>query len=401
MLTHKMRSQDTTDLKKIPAPVHAAIATLLFCVATAGYTHHVEFARFLAGIDDFLPRYTQARMVGTQQMFSIKAGYREQERIFGFHIDGAYHDRFPWQALLMAPLGRLPYLWAYWIWVGLSLAAFAGLVWIWLLPRDYVLWGAVFLPMAACLIMGQDTILLALCLAGALRLAEARRDLAAGLLLALCTAKPHLFLLVPLAVIAHRRWRMVSGAALGTLGLLIAGTPAAGLDWPVRWLTVARSVGSNSVANVATRPSVFQFGMQPWTIGLALALAVVFGFLIWRSRNLETGVALAVIGSILIAPHSAIYDLPLLLVALPALPLVTYGRWLRIALFTPVPYWALLNGAPWSVMAPLMLLATVGVSAWGPRRAPPGVGPLTVLPGTMCGNSTDCRATAREALKAP
>jgi len=191
---------------------------------------------------------------------------------------------------------------------------------------------------------------------------------AAGLLLALCTAKPHLFLLVPLAVIAHRRWRMVSGAALGTMGLLIAGTPAAGLDWPVRWLTVARSVGSNSVANVATRPSVFQFGMQPWTIGLALALAVVFGFLIWRSRNLETGVALAVIGSILIAPHSAIYDLPLLLVALPALPLVTYGRWLRIALFTPVPYWALLNGAPWSAGVPLMLLAAVGVSAWGPGR---------------------------------
>ena len=368
MFTHQMRNQDTTDLKKIPAPVHAAIATLLLCVATAGYFHHIGFARFLAGTNDFLPRYTQARMVGTQQMYSIEAGYREQERIFGFHIDEAYHDRFPWQALLMAPLGWLPYLWAYWIWAGLNLAAFAGLVWIWLLPRDYVLWGAVFLPMAACLIMGQDTILLALCLAGALRLAEARRDLAAGLLLALCTAKPHLFLLVPLAVIAHRRWRMVSGAALGTMGLLIAGTPTAGLDWPVRWLAVARSVGSNSVANVATRPSVFQFGMQPWTIGLALALAVVFGFLIWRSRNLETGVALAVIGSILIAPHSAIYDLPLLLVALPALPLVTYGRWLRIALFTPVPYWALLNGAPWSAGVPLMLLAAVGVSAWGPGR---------------------------------
>src|SRR5665811_2505594 len=77
-----MRNQDTTDLKKIPAPVHAAIATLLLCVATAGYFHHIGFARFLAGTNDFLPRYTQARMVGTQQMYSIEAGYREQERIF-------------------------------------------------------------------------------------------------------------------------------------------------------------------------------------------------------------------------------------------------------------------------------------------------------------------------------
>jgi hypothetical protein len=374
MLTHKMRSQATTDLKKIPVLVHAAIATILFCVATVGYAEHVEFGQFFAGVNDFLPRYTQARMVGSQQMFSIKAGYREQERIFRFHIDGAYHDRFPWQALLMAPLGRLPYLWAYWIWVGLSLAAFAGLVWTWLLPRDCVLWGAVFLPMAACLIMGQDTILLALCLAGVLRLAEKRREIAAGLILALCTAKPHLFLLVPLALIAHRRWRIVSSAALGTLGLLIVGTAAAGLAWPLRWWAVVQSVGSNSVANVATRPSVFQFGMQSWTIALALALAIAFGALIWCSRTLETGVALAVIGSILIAPHSAIYDLPLLLVALPALPLVTCGRWLRIALFTPFPYWALLNGAPWSMTVPLMLIATVGVCAWGPRRAPQGPG---------------------------
>lgn len=372
---------DTTDLKKIPVAVHAVLATLLLCVATVGYTYRTEFARFLAGINDFLPRYTQARMVGTQQMYSIEAGYREQERVLGFHIDGAYHDRFPWQALLMAPLGWLPYLWAYGIWIGLNLAAFAGLVWVWLLPRDYVLWGAVFLPVAACLIMGQDTILLALCLASALRLAATRRDLAAGLLLALCTAKPHLFLLVPLAVIAHRRWRMVSGAALGTLGLLIVGTAAAGWDWPVRWWTVAKTVGSNSLANMATRPSVFQFGMQQWTIGLAFALAVVFGFLIWRSRNLETSVALAVIGSILVAPHSAIYDLPLLLVALPALPMACYGRWLRIALFTPVPYWALLNGAPWSAMAPLLLLAAAIVSAWGPGCLKPALQPALQPPG--------------------
>src|ERR1039457_2339162 len=145
MLTHKMRSQDTTDLKKIPVPVHAAIATILFCVATVGYAEHVQFGQFFAGVNDFLPRYTQARMAGSQQMFSIKAGYREQERTFRFRIAGASHARFPWPALLMAPLGRLPYLWAYWIWVGLSLTAFAGLVWTWLLPRDCVLRSGVIL----------------------------------------------------------------------------------------------------------------------------------------------------------------------------------------------------------------------------------------------------------------
>ena len=364
-----MRNQDTTDLKKIPVLGHAAIATLLLCVATVGYTYRMpEFGRFFAGINDFLPRYTQARMVDTGQMYSTEAGYREQERAVGLHIVGAYHDRMPWQALLMAPLGRLPYLWAYSIWIALHLACFAAFICIWLLPRDCVLWGATFLPLAASIIVGQDTLLLAVCLAGALQLAETRRDLAAGLLLSLCTAKPHLFVLVPFALIAHRRWRMINGAVLGTVGLLTAGTAAAGLDWPVRLLAIMNTLGKASGGDMDRRPSLFQFGVNEWTIGAALVLALVFGFLIWRSRNLEMGIALAVLGGILIAPHTAIYDLPLLLVALPALPLPSYGRWLRIALFTPVPYWALLNGAPWSAVVPLMLLVAGGVSALGSGR---------------------------------
>jgi Glycosyltransferase family 87 len=377
--THKMPDQYTTDLKKIPPLGHAVIATLLLCVATVGYTYHMpEFSHFFTGENDFLPRYTQARMVGTGQMYSIEAGYREQDRVAGYHILGAYNDRMPWQALLMAPMCQLPYLWAYSIWIALLLVCFAVFVYIWLVPRDCVLWGATFLPLAASIIVGQDALLLTLCLAGVLRLAETRRDFVVGLLLALCTAKPHLFLLVPLALIAHRRWRIMSGAILGTVGLMIAGTAAAGWDWPVRWLAVASAVTQDTIATglgVARRPSLFQFGMHEWTIGLALGLAVVFGFLIWRSCNLEVGIALAILGGILVAPHTALYDLPLLLVALPALPLPSYGRWLRIALFTPVPYWALLNGSPWSAVVPLMLLAAVGVSAWGPGRLKSAIHP--------------------------
>src|SRR5450759_483849 len=99
-----------------------------------------ESARFFLGHNDFLPLYTLGRMVGTDRMYDVEAGYREQDRTVGFHLEGAYHDRFPWQALLLAPLGRLPYLPAYWLWVGLNLACFAILIRFWLLPRDYVLW---------------------------------------------------------------------------------------------------------------------------------------------------------------------------------------------------------------------------------------------------------------------
>jgi hypothetical protein len=350
--------------QKIPALTHAALATIVLCIATVGYTYHMpEFGRFFTGINEFLPHYTQARLAFSPAQYDIEAGYREQESVAGFHIVGAYHDRLPWQSLMMAPLGWLPYNAAYWVWVSLNLLAFAGLVIIWLAPRDFVLWGAAFLPAAACFIRQQDTLMLALCLAGALRLAAKRHDFAAGLVLALCTAKPHLFVLVPLALLAHRRWKIIYGATIGTLGLLLLGTVTAGWDWPARLWTVLEVLGRHTGLDMARRPSVFQFAMSPWTIALAAMVVVGFGTLVWRTRSLEAGIALATLGSILIAPHAAIYDLPLLLVVLPALPLSGWRNRFRLLLFSPLPYWALLNDAPWSTLT-LIALMGAALACW-------------------------------------
>jgi hypothetical protein len=367
---HEMQNHDAPLIREMSRLGHATMATLVLCIAIVGYTHQMpEFGRFFAGLNDFLPRYTQARMVGTDEMYSIDAGYKEQETATGMHIVGAYHDRLPWQALLMAPVARLPYLWAYWIWIALHFAAFAVFVVVWLRPRDCVLWGATFLPLAASLIVGQDALLIALGLAGVLGLAARRHDFAAGLLLALCAVKPHLLLLVPVALLAHRRWGIVRGAVIGSVALLIGGAWAAGLDWPLRLLAIMKTLGVESGDDIQRRPSLFQFGMHDWTVALALLVGVVFGYLVWRSRNLEVGIAVAVVGGILIAPHTAIYDLPLLLIALPSLPLPSHVRWLRILLFTPFPYWALLNGAPWNAVVPVMLLVTVGISVWRSKHS--------------------------------
>jgi hypothetical protein len=346
---------------KSPSPAaHAAMATFIVCLATVAYTRHMpDFARFRSGINDFLPRYTQARMVGTDHMYDIEAGYRAQDQAAGTHIVGAFHDRLPWQALLMAPLGRLPYHWAYWLWIGINVAAFTVLVLVWLLPHDLVLWGATFFPVAAGLIVGQDAVLFALALAGALRLAARRKDTAAGLLLALCTAKPHLFLLVPLALIVHRRWKVLSSAALGTVGLLILGTAAAERDWPLRLWRIMQTLKNSASVYQMPPPNLFQFGINAVTIACAVALVAVFGIIIWRTRSLGAGVAAAVVGSLLIAPHTAIYDLPLLLVALPALPLGSFAAWIRYALLTPLPYWAALWRTPWSTALPLMLFGVL------------------------------------------
>jgi hypothetical protein len=344
---------------------HTIIATVLLCAATVAYTRHMpEFGRFFAGHNDFLLLYTQGRMVGTGPMYDIEAGYREQDRTVGFHVAGRYHDRFPWQALLIAPLSRLPYLPAYWLWIGTNLACFAAVIRFWLLPRDYVLWGSVFLPVAASIIVGQDSLMTAACMTGALLLANRGRDVAAGLLLALCTAKPHLFLLVPVALVAQRRWRLMVSAVAGTLGLLAISTAVAGPDWTSRWLAIVRLLGQDSGLDVPSRPSLFQLGVNGATITAAALLAIPLCAAIWQARTLERGIAAAILSSILIVPHTSVYDLPLLLIAVPVLPLGRYSRWLRIALLTPLPYWGLLRGSPWNTAVPLLLLAVVAASVW-------------------------------------
>ena len=141
------------------------------------------------------------------------------------------------------------------------------------------------------------------------------------MLLALCTAKPHLFLLVPVALLAQRRWKIFLSATAGTLALLVVSTAVEGLDWVSRWVRSMRLMEADSGPIAFARPSVFQFGVNPATIALAVLLGIVFCAAIWRMHTLEAALAVATVGSILIAPHTSVYDLPVLLVALLALPL--------------------------------------------------------------------------------
>jgi hypothetical protein len=74
--------------------------------------------------------------------------------------------------------------------------------------------------------------------------------------------------------------------------------------------------------------------------------------------------------SFLIAPHTLIYDLPLLLVVLPVLPMTSSTTWIRYALLTPLPYWGFLRGMPWSLALPLMLLGALLCVCFTRDRAP-------------------------------
>ena len=73
-------------------------------------------------------------------------------------------------------------------------------------------------PLIANFILGQDVMLLVGLLTLTILLVRKGDDFPAGLVLSLCAIKPHLFLLIPAAVLFHRRWKILQGAAVGGLG---------------------------------------------------------------------------------------------------------------------------------------------------------------------------------------
>jgi hypothetical protein len=152
----------------------------------------------------------------------------------------------PFFSLLFRPLALLPYPWAYAVWlacsVGLSLAALAlmrrGLEAIphgeW--PTVLIL-ALSFEPLVLeCWLGGQTSAFGLFALALALHHERLGRPGRTGLALALCLYKPTLLVLILPMLAVARRWRVLSGFALGALGLAGASLLAVGWEGCLAYL---------------------------------------------------------------------------------------------------------------------------------------------------------------------
>src|ERR1017187_8673013 len=201
-----------------------------------------SLGKIAAGHNDFLAFYAGGRLVGSGQLY-------DPARIGQVELDtgGATgrtlrYIRPPFHAMMFRPLAVLPFGFAYRIYLLLLLAAMAGFVLLWPGPDRAALalaccWS---LPVSAAFANGQDDAFLLLWLALAAR-GHRRHPLWAGLVLALCAAKFQLFLLVPLWLLAQRRWRMLAGLAAGGGVLALISFLAEGWGWPQRFLAALRS----------------------------------------------------------------------------------------------------------------------------------------------------------------
>ncbi len=265
-----------------------------------------------------------------REIFDLASFHALQKERLGLTVP-VYPWLYPPHFLLyLLPLGLLPYLWAYLAWTGGTLGAYLWAGWR-VLGRDpWVLPLLILAPTTyTTVLLGQNGFLTAALLVGGLALLD-RRPVLAGILFGLLSFKPHLGLLLPVALIAAGHWRsFASAAASGTL-LAAVSVGAFGIEAWQDFLTLA---SANSARHLAGGDGIFmKIVISPYmasrVLGLDQALGVVLqvaatalaGWAVWQVFRRPCGgalrIAVVLAATLLASPYGYHYDLPLVTLAL-------------------------------------------------------------------------------------
>jgi hypothetical protein len=227
----------------------------------------------------------------------------------------------PTYLLLVYPLALLAYRLSATVFLGLSLLGFVGVCYA-TLPNRRVALIALASPGAALVLAaGQNGLLTATLIGSGLVLLR-RHPLLAGVSFGLLCVKPHLAVLIPLALLCSKSWRALAATAATALVMLAASTWAFGTATIMAWVQnmglIAGYVDSGEAA-LARIPTFFAMARMlhvPTTLAYSLqaisacaaALAVVYAWT--RECAFELRAATLVCASLLVSPYLFDYDLP-------------------------------------------------------------------------------------------
>jgi arabinofuranan 3-O-arabinosyltransferase len=304
----------------------------------------------------------------------------------GYFPDWSYPPPY---LLLLAPLGALPYVAAFFTYELATLSAFLAVVCL-IVRRRTAITLVLASPFTAWnLVVGQSGFLTA-SLVGAALLALERRPMLAGVFLGCLTYKPQLGVLFPVALVAAREWRALLAAA-ATTALLVGGSIIAfGAD---PWALLPRDLGARAGFELAGKPDQYwglyqtvygvlrYFGGGRAAAALAQGLAalaiVVLVWVVWRSHARYPLKAAILSAAMLLAPHHVLaYDLAAIAIPVAFLAKDQLGCGLRrgeqtslLALFA-----ASFSVFPTAGRAPVGLAIVLLVLCLALRRARPAPG---------------------------
>ena len=283
--------------------------TILVVLALLNLAVYLNYILTFFGHNDFRLYYAGAQVglrYGWDDIYDVKL---HQAAVAALQPVG------PWYALLtpapitwvVAPLTLVGYPAAYWVWVTLSLAIFAAAVW-YARPRQhsttlYFVWWAALSPLWFSAYEGQVTILAAAGLLAGWRLIETRREILGGAILAAALFKPHLVLLLPVALLVCGRMRALLGfavvAAVAGVGMLVTLHPE-GIQGYMATLLAPQAPGESAEtlrAALGGGPAVIAIQVGAVIAVIAVALHAR------RTHDLWPVVVAALLGSFLLATY--------------------------------------------------------------------------------------------------
>jgi hypothetical protein len=249
----------------------------------------------------------------------------------------------PLIAWMFVPLTAVPEPAAYVVWTALSLAA---LVWTWHVVAPYaglakltlLLVALALWPVMQTFYYGQPGVLLIAFVALSWWLMRRDQPAAAGIALAIATMlKPQIVVLVPFALLVSGRWKPVAGwvagcAVLGVLSAINVG--GEGIASYVQALRLVQADPGHAYFTLAQL-----FGLGPITYTLLALQGIACLAVAWRRRaELETVVAVGLLGSVMVAFHLHQWDYTNLVLAawlvLRGSPPLWHRLWLLLGIVT-------------------------------------------------------------------
>ena len=362
---------------------------LLASYFTLGRVGHRDWTGHALG-RDFINYWTAGHLIGSGQVgdiFQPDLFLAHERRLFDPRLPFHFWSYPPPNLFLVAPLGLTPYLVGLAVWsaAGLVALGFAARAW----TRDPWLWALLMLaPATATNIgLGQNGAFTAALLLGGLSLID-RRPALAGALLGLLIFKPQIAVMLPVAVLAGRRWRTMwagAGAAAVVLALsaLVFGlAPWRGFFGPtLQYQAIMLSHGHGPFqwmmpsAYMSARLFKLDAAEALWVQAPFTLIAVGLCAWAWRraDKPLELRAAILMMATFVATPQAFNYDL--IPASAAALVLLRRDpvRWLALGLAMLV--WAApvaMMGLRWvhAPVAPLALLAALVRLAMLPDAEP-------------------------------
>lgn len=275
-------------------------------------------------------------------------------------------------ALALKPLALFSYWGAYWLWAGVGFAAYLAALLIlfhWLaLPKNLLPAFALFTPSLFGIVTGQDANVYLLVLVGALLLILSEREVAGGLLLALCAYKFNLLLFLPFVLLFKARWKSFFAFVIGTAA---AALLSALLAPPSQYLALLRSIPQLTIGFIpaALRGVCIRTGHELLYFPFAAVAAAFCLYLIWKLPLVEA-FCVAVTAALLLGYHVTWYDCALLVLPI-CVAWRNAGSKMRASLLAllVLPFLWILGKEVFQVIAETIILFPFARVALGPKDA--------------------------------